>query len=124
MLPLTLLNLKYMILLVASLCLLRARRPLRNPELLLLLTGSGILMAAMSNVLTGKEMDLDTHPLWMAFLLNIVSIAVFGAAVLMRTRSAEKIIASRPYGSVEELLTKKAVGKATYEKIKDLVSAN
>ena len=38
--------------------------------------------------------------------------------------TAEKIIASRPYGSVEELLTKKAVGKATYEKIKDLVSAN
>lgn len=36
----------------------------------------------------------------------------------------EKIISNRPYSSVEELLSKKVVGKATYEKIKDLVSVN
>lgn len=38
--------------------------------------------------------------------------------------TAEKIIALRPYATVEELLSKKAVGKATYEKLKDLVSVN
>lgn len=38
--------------------------------------------------------------------------------------TAAKIIAARPYNSVGELLSKKAVGKATYEKIKDLVSVN
>ena len=36
--------------------------------------------------------------------------------------TAVKIIDNRPYGSVEELLERKVVGKATFEKIKDLVS--
>lgn len=36
--------------------------------------------------------------------------------------TAGKIIAGRPYNSVEELLTKKVVGKSTFNKIKDLIS--
>lgn len=36
--------------------------------------------------------------------------------------TAQKIINARPYGSIEELLSKKAVGKATYEKIKQLIA--
>lgn len=36
--------------------------------------------------------------------------------------TAGKIIDNRPYGSIEELLEKKVVGKATFEKIKDQVS--
>jgi competence protein ComEA len=36
--------------------------------------------------------------------------------------TAGKIIENRPYASVEELLEKKAVGEATFEKIKDQVS--
>jgi competence protein ComEA len=36
--------------------------------------------------------------------------------------TADKIISARPYQSVEELLTRKIVGKATYEKIKDQIS--
>lgn len=36
--------------------------------------------------------------------------------------TAEKIISSRPYGSVEELLTKKVVKSNVYETIKDKVS--
>ncbi len=36
--------------------------------------------------------------------------------------TAGKIIDNRPYGSIEELLSKKVVGKATYEKIKELIS--
>lgn len=37
-------------------------------------------------------------------------------------KTAAKIIAARPYKSVEELLNKKIVGNSTYNKIKDLVS--
>lgn len=37
--------------------------------------------------------------------------------------TAEKIIAGRPYSSVDELLIKKAVGRATFEKIRNLVVA-
>lgn len=36
--------------------------------------------------------------------------------------TAQKIINARPYGTLEELVSKKAVGKATFEKIKDLIS--
>lgn len=35
---------------------------------------------------------------------------------------AQKIIDGRPYGSIEELFTKKAVNRSVYEKIKELVS--
>ena len=38
--------------------------------------------------------------------------------------TASKIIEGRPYSSVEDLLEKKVVGQATYEKIKDKISAN
>jgi competence protein ComEA len=36
--------------------------------------------------------------------------------------TATKIIDGRPYGSIEELLDKKSVGNATFEKIKDLIT--
>lgn len=36
--------------------------------------------------------------------------------------TAGKIIAGRPYGSIEELLAKKIVGNATFQKIKDQIS--
>ena len=35
--------------------------------------------------------------------------------------TASKIITGRPYASIEELLGKKIVGKAVYEKIKDFI---
>jgi len=36
--------------------------------------------------------------------------------------TAGKIIDNRPYGSVQELLERKIVGKTTFEKIKDLIT--
>jgi len=36
--------------------------------------------------------------------------------------TAQKIIQNRPYQTIDELITKKVVGKSTFEKIKDLIS--
>lgn len=55
------------------------------------------------NINTASEGELDTLP---------------GVGPV----TAQKIIASRPYSSPEDLLTKKAVGNSVYEKIKDLVT--
>ncbi len=38
--------------------------------------------------------------------------------------TASKIIDNRPYGQIDDLLTKKIIGQATYDKIKDKISAN
>ena len=36
--------------------------------------------------------------------------------------TAEKIIAGRPYGTIEELMERKIIGKAVFEKIKERIS--
>ena len=69
---------------------------IKNPD-----TGSGV--TGLINVNTASEAQLDTLP---------------GVGPV----TAGKIIASRPYSSPEELLSKKAVGSATFEKIKDLIT--
>lgn len=94
-LPLTIFNLKYMILLVGGLLFLRTRRALSRHEVVLLLIGGGILAAGFSNVVTGKEMDLDTHPLWMAFFVNVAAIAVMAASFLNERANPGRASASR-----------------------------
>ena len=64
---------------------------------------SGQSMSALVNINTASESQLDTLP-------------GIGPA------TAQKIIASRPYSSPEDLLAKKAVGQSVYEKIKDLIA--
>lgn len=58
---------------------------------------------SLINVNTASEKELDTLP---------------GIGPV----TAQKIIASRPYSVLEDLLTKQAVSASVYEKIKDLIS--
>lgn len=64
---------------------------------------AGDASSGLINVNTASEAQLDTLP-------GIGPVTV------------QKIIASRPYSTQEELLSKKAVGSATYNKIKDLIT--
>lgn len=58
---------------------------------------------SLININTGSASDLDKLP-------------GVGPA------TAEKIIAGRPYSSLDEILTKKAVSSSVWQKIKDLIS--
>ncbi len=58
---------------------------------------------------------------------NLISINTATAAELdtlpgVGPVTAQKIISSRPYSSLEDLVSKKAVNKSTFEKIKELVA--
>lgn len=64
---------------------------------------AGDSTSALVNINTATESQLDTLP---------------GIGPV----TAQKIIASRPYSSPEDLLTKKAVGQSVYGKIKDLIT--
>lgn len=59
--------------------------------------------AGLININTASEAELDKLP---------------GIGLV----TAQKIIAARPYGTLDDLLSKKAVTKSVFEKIKDLIS--
>lgn len=70
-----------------------------------------ITSSAIKNVLSGK------------INLNSASAEELDTLPGIGPATAKKIIDNRPYGSVEELLTKKAVNNSVYEKIKELITA-
>jgi len=65
-------------------------------------TGAGMQSSGLISVNSATEAELDKLP---------------GIGPV----TAAKIIGGRPYASVDELLTKKAVGKSTFEKIKGMI---
>lgn len=91
-LPLTVMNLKYVILLVVAMSYVGIRKTLSKTELLILIIGTAILAAAFSNTVTGKEMDLETHPEWMSLLLMIVAIGIFASELRRKENATRKFI--------------------------------
>lgn len=79
----------------------------RNGEQVLSSSGSDSLgtTGPVMNINTASASDLDTLP-------------GVGSA------TSQKIIEGRPYATIDELITKKVVGQATFEKIKEKISAN
>lgn len=54
--------------------------------------------------------------------INTASIEELDTLPRIGNRTAEKIIQNRPYSSVEDLVNKKVVNKATFEQVKDLLT--
>lgn len=75
--------------------------------------GEEILSAGSSESAAGPVMNINN-----ASVADLKSLPGVGDV------TAQKIIDGRPYGSVNELLEKKIVGSATYDKIKDKIAAN
>lgn len=65
-------------------------------------------IAGVSAVSEAKKININT-----ASLSELDSLSGVGSV------TAQKIVAGRPYQTVEELVSKKAVGKAVFDKIKD-----
>ncbi|MBT4120394.1 MAG: hypothetical protein HOG89_03510 [Candidatus Peribacter sp.] len=91
-LPLTIYNNKYSIVLIGTLVLLRFRRHFSSEEALLLLLTSAVVIAATSNVITGKVMDFVTHPWRLALLVNIVAIPILIQSLSKRKTQCEKMV--------------------------------
>ena len=64
---------------------------------------AGVSASLKTNINTSSESDLEKLP-------------GIGAA------TAAKIIAGRPFGSIEELTTKKLINRSTFEKVKDQIA--
>ena len=75
-LPLTIMNIKYSILVALGLLALRMRRRFSTMETLLCLLTLPVIIAAVSNVVTGKLMDFHSHPWRLGLMVNIVTLAV------------------------------------------------
>ncbi len=84
-LPLTITNNKYTIALLLGLLVLRIKRKFSPAETLLFLAGSAIILGAVSNVITGQEMDFHSHFWRLGLLLNIVALAVLLAEIRQPT---------------------------------------
>lgn len=77
-------------------------------------TGEQVLSDTSSSIGTaGPVININT-----ASATDLDSLPGVGAV------TSQKIIDGRPYGQIEELLSKKIVGQSTFDKIKDKISAN
>src|SRR3989344_3125996 len=86
--------------------------------------GQKIYVPAEGEIVTGTTRSTSSGQASITGLISVNSASTSELEELpgIGPVTAGKIIDNRPYGSVEELLERKIVGKATYEKIRDLIS--
>lgn len=85
--------------------------------------GQKVYVPSYAKATEGKPSNTDL----MSNFTNLISINSAGESELdtlpgIGPVTAGKIIAGRPYSSIDELVSKKAVSKSVFEKIKDLVT--
>tara|TARA_Y100000310_G_scaffold246636_2_gene252007 strand:+ start:17747 stop:19429 length:1683 start_codon:yes stop_codon:yes gene_type:complete len=91
-LPITLWNMKYTIATTIGLLLLRTRRKLSTPEWMILLVGAALFIGSISNVVTGKQMDFDTHFFRLSLPWNIIALVVLAGSFKSNTQKIERLI--------------------------------
>jgi len=88
---LTITNLKYTILLILVLLFVRLRRAWSAPEMLLVLIGLSLMIGATSNIVTGKEVDFETHFWRLEILMNVIALVILIPALFRKSGNWEKI---------------------------------
>ncbi|MBU0766642.1 hypothetical protein KKF55_02575 [Patescibacteria group bacterium] len=91
-LPLTLMNMKYTILIAGSLVILSFRQKFSATEKMILLVSLGLVIASVSNVITGYEMDFYSHYWQLSLMIYVVAIAAFIPIIAKRKDVIAKII--------------------------------
>jgi competence protein ComEA len=91
-----------------------------------LLQGSAGQAAVMQTAVSGQSGMIGNSSTQTGELINVNTATQTQLDSLpgIGSVTSAKIIAGRPYTSIEELKTKKVVGASVYEKIKDLVTVN
>lgn len=79
--------------------------------------GSSGIVTGISHATSGVDSDIAS-----VININAASLSDLEKLPKVGPVTAQKIIDKRPYSSIEELYTKKAVNKSAYEEIKEMVS--
>ncbi len=82
---------------------------------------AGYVNGATSNIPYSQASNINTA-LSSKININTATLTQLDTLPGVGTVTAENIISGRPYNSVDDLITKQAVKKALYDKIKDLVT--
>ncbi|MDD3897132.1 MAG: hypothetical protein PHU04_04860 [Candidatus Peribacteraceae bacterium] len=92
--PLTLLNLKYIFATSIVLSLLYRKKDMPKSAILILLVSMGIIISACSNLITGIELDLPTHPWRLSLIITPIATACFLLTATKEKRGVwEKLLA-------------------------------
>jgi hypothetical protein len=89
-LPMTVISYKYLFATLIGLGILRVYRRWSGPEFFAVLLNAAVIIVAFSNVVTGKELELHSHPWWLSLPITAVTVAILGSSFLRTKNGREK----------------------------------
>ena len=86
--------------------------------------GLKIYIPRVGEQVLSQETTTNTGTAGPVIKINTASATDLDSLPGIGTVTSQKIIDGRPYAQIEDLLVKKIIGKSTFDKIKDRISAN